>query len=211
MILTSMRGRCVKVRRLAVTDGRFSISAHRRPNVRSGNGLGEFPKELLEDGSAVTIRVMNPDDKERLIEAFLDLQPQTIRMRFFHAKKHLCEGELRWLGKIGLGRYFGLVATVPRGSKEVIVAEGSYVATGDTAEIGFTVADAWQGRGIANRLLQHLARSARAQGVRRFEADVLRGNAPMLSVFRRSGLAMATSEADGALRITLALDSPAGS
>ncbi|MFO1324484.1 MAG: GNAT family N-acetyltransferase [Burkholderiales bacterium] len=165
--------------------------------------------ERLKDGSAVTIRVMNPDDKERLVEAFLKLQPQTVRMRFLYAKKHLCEGELRWLGKIGLGRHFGLVATVPTGNGEVIVAEGSNVATGDAAEIGFTVADAWQGRGIASRLLGHLARNARAQGVRRFEADVLRGNAPMLAVFRHSGLAMTTAEAEGALRVTLALESAA--
>ena len=166
-------------------------------------------EETLKDGSAVTIRAIRPDDKERLIEAFLHLQPETIRKRFFYAKPRLGDDELRWLGRIGRGKHFGLVATVTRGHDELIVAEGQYVANGRTAEIGFTVADAWQGRGIASRLLQHLARIARAQGVRQFEADVLKENAPMLAVFRRSGLPMATREADGALRITLGLDSPA--
>jgi len=154
----------------------------------------------LKDGSAVTIRAMRPDDKERLTEAFLHLQPQTIRMRFFYAKQRLGEDELHWLSKVDSGKHFGLVATVPRGHEELIVAEGSYVANGRTAEVGFTVVDAWQGRGIASRLLRHLAQIARAQGVRQFEADVLKGNAPM-----------ATREADGALRITLILDSPAPS
>lgn len=151
---------------------------------------------------------MRADDKPRLVEAFLHLQPQTVRMRFFYAKQRLGEDELRWLGEIGRGKHYGLVATAQSGNEEVVVAEGSFVAHGTTAEIGFTVADAWQGRGIAGRLLRHLARIARAQGVRQFEADVLMENAPMLAVLHHSGFPMATLGADGALRITLDLDSP---
>ncbi len=166
-------------------------------------------KEALKDGNQVTIRAMRPDDKERLVEAFLHLQPQTIRMRFFYAKRSLSDDDLRWLDDVGHGNHVGLVATVPSGRDELVVGEGSYVALGGTAEIGFTVTDAWQGRGIASRLLQHLARIARDQGVVQFEADVLKGNAPMLAVFRHSGLPMTTREAHGELHVTLLLDSPA--
>jgi GNAT superfamily N-acetyltransferase len=188
-------------------DARYQASAEQLPDALMCNVTEYFAKESLKDGSAVTIRAMGPDDKERLIEAFLGLQPQTVRMRFFYAKQRLGEDELRWLSKIGLGRHFGLVATVPRGSGELIIAEGSYVASGDAAEIGFTVADAWQGRGVASRVLRHLANIAQAQGVRKFEADVLQGNAPMLAVFHHSGFAMSTAEADGALHVTLTLGS----
>jgi len=86
---------------------------------------------------------------------------------------------------------------------------GSSAALGRTAEIGFTVAEAWQGGGIASRLLQHLASIARAQGVGEFEAYVLQENAPMLAVFRRSGLPMTTRYAEGVLHVTLVLDSQA--
>jgi hypothetical protein len=48
-------------------------------------------KETLKDGNEVTIRAMRPDDKKRLVEAFLHLQPQTIRTRFFYPKKTLSE------------------------------------------------------------------------------------------------------------------------
>ena len=67
----------------------------------------------------------------------------------------------------------GLVATVPSGREELIIGEGSYAVLGRTAEIGFTVAEAWQRRGIASRLLEHLAGFARDQGVAEFEAYVL--------------------------------------
>ena len=51
------------------------------------NVAAYFTKETLKDGSPVTVRAMRPDDKERLVEAFLHLQPQTIRMRFFYQKR----------------------------------------------------------------------------------------------------------------------------
>jgi len=165
--------------------------------------------EALKDGDEVTFRAMHPDDKERLVEAFLHLQPQTIRMRFFYAKRSLSEQDLRWLDEIPQGNHVGLVATVPRGRDELIIGEGSYAALGRTAEVGFTVAEAWQGRGIASRLLQHLARIARDQGVSQFEAYVLKENAPMLAVFRHSGLPMTIQDAEGVLHVTLVLDSPA--
>ena len=166
--------------------------------------------EALKDGNDVTIRAMRPDDKERLVKAFLHLLPQTIRTRFFYPKKALSEDDLRWLDEMGHGNHVGLVATVPSGCEELIIGEGSYAGLGRTAEIGFTVAEAWQGRGIASRLLQHLASIARDQGVGEFEAYVLQENEPMLAVFRRSGLPMTTRYAEGGvLHVTLVLDSPA--
>jgi RimJ/RimL family protein N-acetyltransferase len=167
--------------------------------------------ETLNDGTEVTIRAIQPDDKERLVEAFLHLQPRTIRMRFFYAKKSLTENELDWVDKVAQGRHVGLVATVTNAGKEMIVAEGSYVGRDHSAEIEFTVAEPWQRRGIATCLLQRLAGSARAQGIHKFEADVLVENEAMLAVFRRSGFPMTTRLADGQIHVTLDLDSRAAS
>ena len=97
-------------------------------------------KESLKDGREIIIRAMRPDDRERLVNAFANLQPHTIRMRFFYAKKSLLEDELHWLDEIGQGSHVGLAATVPFGREELIIGEGSYGARGRTAEIGFTVA-----------------------------------------------------------------------
>ena len=166
-------------------------------------------KEALKDGSEVTIRTMRRDDKERLVEAFLHLQPETIRTRFFYPKKTLSEDDLRWLDEVSPGNHVGLVATIPSGCDELIIAEGSYAVVGRTAEMGFTVTETWQGRGIASRLLHHLVGLARGQGVGEFEAYVLEENSPMLAVFRRSGLPMSTRFAEGVLHVTLVLDSPA--
>jgi RimJ/RimL family protein N-acetyltransferase len=177
--------------------------------ANSSNVALYLAEEALKDGNKVTIRAMRPDDKKRLVKAFLHLQPETIRMRFFYPKKALSEGDLRWLDEISDGNHVGFVATVPIGRDELIIGECSYAALGSTAEIAFTVAEAWQQRGIASRLLQHLARVARDHGVGQLEAYVLNENAPMLAVLRHSGLPITTNRAEGVLHVTLLLDSPA--
>ena len=45
----------------------------------------------------------------------------------------------------------------------------------------------YQGRGIASRVLRHLAIIARARGISTFEADVLADNKAMQAVFGRCG------------------------
>src|SRR4030095_12749203 len=81
-------------------------------------------KEALKDGNEVTIRAMRPDDKERLVKAFLHLQPETIRTRFFYPKKTLSEDDLRWLDEISNGNHVGLVAPGPGERDELIHGDG---------------------------------------------------------------------------------------
>ena len=77
--------------------------------------------------------------------------------------------------------------------------------SGAATDIAFAVAEDFQGRGIASRLLQRLADIARANGILQFEADVLAENTPMLAVLRDSGLRMQTSHGQGVVHATLFL------
>jgi L-amino acid N-acyltransferase YncA len=65
--------------------------------------------------------------------------------------------------------------------------------------------DAQQGRGIGGLLLRHLARIARAAGLRELVAEVLAENAPMLRVFRKSGLEMTARREGGVVHVALRL------
>ena len=167
-----------------------------------------FVQETLKDGSKVTIRAIRPDDTDRLVKAFLALEPQTIRLRFFYAKQSLTDVELLRLQKMDYQRYVGLAATVQNASEELIIGFGEYVARGESAEVAFVVEEDWQGRGVSSRLLQHLVRIALENGVTQFDAEVLKENAPMLAVFRHSGLPMTTRNGDDAVLVTLVLRTP---
>jgi GNAT superfamily N-acetyltransferase len=54
------------------------------------------------------------------------------------------------------------------------------------AEVAFAVADDLHGRGIGTRTLEQLAAIAADRGIRRFDAEVMASNRPMLDVFRET-------------------------
>jgi acetyltransferase len=58
---------------------------------------------------------------------------------------------------------------------------------GETAEFAVAVADAWQGRGVGERLLRGLIAVAAQRGLRWFEGDVLESNRGMRALARKLG------------------------
>ena len=163
----------------------------------------------LRDGTAVCVRAIRPDDKERLRIAFARLSARSVYQRFFHPVNELTADDLRRLTEIDFRDHVGIVLTVGAGSDERLIAVGRYVRVvsgGDVAEVAFTVADDYQHRGAATLLLRELVAIARERGVRKFVALVLDDNRQMLEVFRRSKLPIRESFVDGARRVVLNLD-----
>lgn len=167
--------------------------------------------EILKNGMAATIRSVRPSDKELLVEAFSNLESETIYTRFFHAKTSLTDAELARITEPDFVKEVGLVATIDRADKEVVIGAARYVMLPAgreeecSAEVAFLVEEDYQGLGIASRLLGHLVRIAREQGVKRFEAEVLARNSAMLAVFRRSGLDCQLRHETGEIHITMPL------
>jgi RimJ/RimL family protein N-acetyltransferase len=159
----------------------------------------------LRGRDRIAIRAIRPDDRELLLQAFHALDRRSIYQRFFFHKRALSDEELRQLTECDGARTVVLVATIESGDQEIIVGLGQYARRGAAAEVAFAVEEDFWGRGIATRLLRHLVRIARVQGVSSFEADVLAENRPMLRVLRRSGLSLDECEADGVVHLTLAL------
>jgi GNAT superfamily N-acetyltransferase len=166
--------------------------------------------QTLWDGTALTIRAIQPDDRGKVVAAFMNLDRESIYTRFFTHKDSLSEKELRQLTDVDFHHVVALVVTTRTKDGDTIIAGARYVADDAPrpcrrAEMAFTTEEDYQGRGIARLLLQHLARIARENGVSQLQADVLAGNQPMLTVFRRSGLPMQQRSADGAIHVTLSL------
>ena len=153
----------------------------------------------------IAIRAIRPDDRERIVKAFRGLDRSSVHLRFFSHKKELEDEELRRVTECDGVSEVALVATVGSGDREIIVGLGEYARSGAAADIAFAVEEDFQRRGIASRLLRQLVGIARANGIVRFEADVLAENTPMLAVLRNSGLSMRTSHGQGVVHATLFL------
>ena len=165
-------------------------------------------EEKLRDGTEVIIRAVRPDDADRLVNAFRQLDPQSVYARFFGYRKEPTAVELARLDTLDFVREVALVATKMTDDKAVI--GGARYVTRDVdgvraAEVAFTVEEAYQGRGLAGRLLKHLIVIARDAGIERFEAEVLSENKPMLAVFERSGLPVKQSRTSGIVHVELEL------
>ena len=71
-----------------------------------------------------------------------------------------------------------------------IVAHGQYAVDADgTAEFAIVVSDAWQGRGLGERLVAALLEHARNAGVTVFRGVTLADNGPMRLLARKLGFA----------------------
>jgi RimJ/RimL family protein N-acetyltransferase len=164
----------------------------------------------LRDGTRVTIRAVRPDDRRRIEKAFGELERESVYTRFFAYKHALSEEELSSIDAMDFVNDVMLVATVERDGDEIVIASARYVgrdcADGTrAAEVAFVVEEDYQGKGLAGRLIDHLASIARKSGIVCFEADVLIDNKPMLAVFERTGLPMRKIRESGVVHVTIAL------
>lgn len=164
----------------------------------------------MRDGTPVLIRSVRHDDRQRIIEAFSKLEPQTIYTRFFSAKKELSETDLGRIDTSDFVHAVSLVATIGEGGGEVIIGGGAYTVLerpGEpaTAEVSFTIEEDYQGQGLAGLFMRLLTQIGRERGIVRFEAEVLAGNVHMLKVFQRSGLPMHAHIEEGVVHVVMEL------
>ena len=127
----------------------------------------------LRDGGSVSVRQIAPDDKAALVAAFARLSPDSRYSRFFSPISELDSQTVEYLTNVDHHDHEAVVAVDPVTGVGVGVAR--YVRRRDdpqSAEVAVTVADDWQGRGVARLLLEELADRARAEGVKWFTAVV---------------------------------------
>ena len=169
-----------------------------------------FEQETLKNGLQVAVRAIRPDDKERLISAFKELEESTVYLRFFGPKQELSPQELKQATDVDFTSTVALVTCIQDGENEKIIGGGRYIAFGDAeppdrAEVAFTVEEDYQGLGIGSMTLRHLAKIARERGIAQFHAEVLQENKGMLAVFKRSGFPVEVKNSEGLVHVTLSL------
>ncbi len=118
----------------------------------------------------------------------------------------LTESQLRYLLAVDHRQHEALLAVDEEGGEAVGVARfvrGAEEA--ELAEAAIIIVDDWQGIGLGRAVLQSLAERAREVGVERFEATVLRENAPMLALLDSIGSVRPAGTDGPALRLEVDL------
>jgi acetyltransferase len=174
-------------------DARVRVSAA-RPAGAANFAIQPYPVELVEawdwNGQAVTLRPIRPEDEPQH-RAFLEkLDPEDIRLRVFHSRRHIEHSELARLTQIDYAREMAFIATRPvDGGGEETLGTVRVVIDPDNrdAEFGVIVRSDLKGGGLGRRLMDKMTAHLRQRGTQRLVGSVLRENAGMLELARALG------------------------
>lgn len=140
----------------------------------------------------VVVRPVLPQDDAPTAAFFAALSQQGRRNRFMSPLREVAPRLITAFTHIDYEGHVALVAETFEEGVETVIAEARYVRGDDgrRAEFAVTVAEAWQGRGLAKKLLAKLACHAGASGVEVLEGETLAGNAAMLHLARQAGFTL---------------------
>ncbi len=157
----------------------------------------------VRDGTDLMLRPVLPGDSERTVHGHIHFSTETLYRRFMTPRLPT-PALMHYLSEVDYVDHFVWVVT--DGSDPV--ADARFVrdqSDPTVAEIAFTVADAYQGRGIGTFLISALSIAARVNGVERFSARMLSDNAPMRAIMDHYG---AVWQREDVGVITTAIDVP---
>jgi acyl-CoA hydrolase/GNAT superfamily N-acetyltransferase len=176
-----------------------------RPEMKDVEGrLLVGPKEvrttmLLDDGTLISFRSMNPTDEPGTRDLFYSLSQETVYYRYMSHMKRIPRKQLQNFVYVDHRSEVAIVGTVPEAHGEEIIAIGRYYLDTKTnrAEVAFVVRDDWQKRGIGGFIMKHLAKIAKRNGIAGFTAEVMRANKPMQAVINHSGMKVTSTLNEG--------------
>jgi GNAT superfamily N-acetyltransferase len=142
----------------------------------------------LAGGVRIRLRLIRPDDKDRIREGLMKLSPESRYLRFFTAKVAFTEAELSYLTELDGYDHLAIGAVVldadDREGDPVGVAR--FVRLPDdpaAAEPAVVVVDAMQNKGIGRVLMQRLVDAALERDVQRFHSEFLADNRAIRELF----------------------------
>jgi RimJ/RimL family protein N-acetyltransferase len=171
---------------------------------------GEYPEHLetqrtTRSGLEILLRPVKISDEPPLKDFFYSLSDNSLYRRFISMRKDMPHERLQEFVVIDYTQELVILAVIPQGEKEMVVGVGQYsiIQTSHTAEVGFTVRDDYQNKGVGAELLSYLTYLAKRQGLLGFYAEVLAENRPMLHLFDKMGFDIKRRREEGVYELEM--------
>jgi GNAT superfamily N-acetyltransferase len=155
---------------------------------------GEVPaiEVTLRDGSAVRIRGVGPDDRDRYLAGWERFSAQSRVRRFFTPMPNLSESLLDYFIHADQVHHIAIAAmeVAEDGTEGPGLGVARCIRLADdpgAAELAVGVVDDWQGRGLGSALVDRVVELARERGFEKLTGEVLDENWAMRTVFDRRG------------------------
>jgi acetyltransferase len=147
-------------------------------------------KKVSVGGTSPEIRQMTSEDSDMLRGFFNDLSDRSRFSRFMTPISEVSASLLRILSNVGTKNHIAYLASVKSGSHTKMVAEARLVLSDRNSafsEFAIAVADEWQGKGLASKLMNVIESAARDRGVSVIVGTTLRSNTAMIELARHLG------------------------
>lgn len=182
---------------MSPSDGRYDHMA-----------IHPYPSQLTShwtepDGTKITIRPIKPEDAELEIEFVRKLSPETKYYRFMNTMRELPPAMVARLTQIDYDREMAFVATLREGDEEVEIGVCRYAVNpdGESCEFAIVVADDWQRRGLARKLMKILIETARAKGLAYMNGVFLANNERMIRFVQGLGFSLSNDPDDSTVKV----------
>jgi len=169
--------------------------------------ISPYPMHLvsdwqLPDGTNIVIRPIRPEDADLEKTFVRGLSDEAKYFRFMETIQELTPAMLVRFTQIDYDQEMALMAVTEVAGQEVELGIARYAINpdGQSCEFALVVADEWQGKGVAHKLMSSLMDVARDRGLERIEGEVLRANQSMLKLMTRLGFEIKTSEDDDSIK-----------
>jgi acyl-CoA synthetase (NDP forming)/GNAT superfamily N-acetyltransferase len=157
---------------------------------------------VLSHGGLTNIRPVRVDDLPALQQLHSRASDRSLTLRYFSLNREAADRYLQSAVAPQSPQHQLLVASVGGGIVGMAMFDRE---SSESAEVALLVADAQQHTGIGTLLLEHLASKGRQAGIRRFVAEVMTTNSPMIHVFRDLGYAPEMNVEHGQIHVTFDL------
>jgi len=152
--------------------------------------FGVYPARMEEtriyDGQPVTFRPAKPVDDRLIQEHFYDMDEKDVHTRFFSMRRSFYREDMETMFQVDYIKNLSIVAVTGEIGFEKIIGLGMYALDhGAVAEVAFSTAKEWQGKGIAGIILKKLAEAARENGFTSLVAYMLPTNTGMIKLFKK--------------------------
>jgi len=143
----------------------------------------------LADGREVRLRPLCADDAVLEADFVRLLSSESRYKRFMVGLRELPPAKLKYLTQVDQLHHLAIAGTTMQGDHETLVGVARCIAdaSGSAGEFAITVADDWQGTGLAGALMRALVQAARARGLTQLYGIVLASNRRMLHFMRQLG------------------------
>jgi acetyltransferase len=163
--------------------------------------IHRYPADLIDvvrlgGDRRLVIRPVLPQDEDLTTDFFSSLPAAARYDRFMSPMRNLPPEMIKRFTNVNYSDHLALVAEVFEDGQETVVAEARYARLASdprAAEFAVSVAQRWQGNGLAQLLLCKLGRRAATAGIHRIVGETLATNARMLHLARKAGFTVAAS------------------